>query len=340
MLRDGPTGDWLGTFVGHKGAVWSARLNKDASRAATGSADFTAKVWNTYTGDELASFAHSHIVRATDLTADGTRLFTGGHEKILRVYDLNRPGSTGTSTGSEPSPAATVIEHAHADKIKNVVWDNKRNVLLSSGEDKVIKIWDLRSNEHVRTIQASAPISSMDFSVDGDHIVFASGRSAQVWDASSYEIVKQYDMDYEVSCVSLHPSGKKFATGGSNDLWVRIYDFETGEQLELYKGHHGPVHTVCYSPDGEIYATGSEDGTIRLWQTTAGKTYGLWAEKNAGATPQTSSSSTASSGTAAPATGGGGDGSTKEEHGSRSRSSSAHGQPTSTSPQEEEARDS
>ena len=91
MLRDASSGDWIGTFSGHKGAVWSCRLDPAALLAGTASGDFSVQVWDAITGKSLFSFPHKHVVKTLDWSPDSKRLATGGHEGILRVFDIQDP---------------------------------------------------------------------------------------------------------------------------------------------------------------------------------------------------------------------------------------------------------
>ena len=93
QIRHADTGDWIGTFEGHKGAVWGAALNPGATRAATCSGDFSAKVWDALTGDELLDLKPRHIVRCCDWAPDSGTLVTGGKEAKLRLFDLHQPES-------------------------------------------------------------------------------------------------------------------------------------------------------------------------------------------------------------------------------------------------------
>ena len=50
MIRVAASGDWIGTFDGHRGAVWKMRLNTPATQAVSASADYSVKLWDAIKG--------------------------------------------------------------------------------------------------------------------------------------------------------------------------------------------------------------------------------------------------------------------------------------------------
>jgi len=273
MLREW-TGDWIGTFLGHKGAVWNTKLSVDASRAASGSADFTAKFWDTYSGDCLQSFPHNHIVRSVALSPTSSYLLTGGQEKKVRIFDLSRPDA-------EPDLFCDSGPLSHEGTVKSVVWVGDHTG-ATAGEDGRIKWWDLRTRKVTTTLTFPNPITSMELSLPTQRLVVTSGSTVAFIPnlPNNGHNTLSLNLSYNPSSASIHPTLQdRFVTGSTSDEWVRVHGLD-GEEREVLKGHHGPVHCVEFSPDGEMYASGSEDGTIRLWQTTPGKTYGLWQGTN------------------------------------------------------------
>ncbi|XP_033101884.1 serine-threonine kinase receptor-associated protein-like [Anneissia japonica] len=263
MLRQGDTGDWIGTFEGHKGAVWSATLNAEATRAATGAGDFSAKVWDSVGGSELHNFSHKHIVKAVDFSRDTRLLLTGSNEKLLRIFDLSQPES-------DPEILA-----GHEGSIRHALWcaDNKR--IITAGEDKTVRVWDVSNKCVINKIDFESSSLSLELSQDDSILVVTHKNTISFYNTENFTKIKELTVPAQVYSASLHPD-KTCVVAGGEDFKLYKLDYDTGAELESYKGHFGPVHCVRYSPDGELYASGSEDGTLRLWQNTVGKTYGLW----------------------------------------------------------------
>lgn len=65
-------------------------------RVLSASADFSARLWDAVTGNQVHEFVHKHIVKSVHFAADRSKLATAGHEGILRIFDVGSPGSAPT----------------------------------------------------------------------------------------------------------------------------------------------------------------------------------------------------------------------------------------------------
>jgi serine-threonine kinase receptor-associated protein len=176
MLRQGDTGDWIGTFEGHKGAVWGVDLNCVASKAASGAADFSAKVWNATSGEEELSLTHKHIVKSVNFSRDSLSLATGSNDKLLRIFDLEKP----------EQPKVTFIGHTAA--VKQVLFaDEESKMLLSCSDDKTLRLWDVASGTEIRKLELSAAVGGMEIVRDmaGDIVSVAHGNYVSFFKGST-----------------------------------------------------------------------------------------------------------------------------------------------------------
>lgn len=132
--------------------------------------------------------------------------------------------------------------------------------------DKVVRIWDRSTGQDVQQIDFASNPSSIEISRDGSILTVTNGANVSFFEMDTLKKIKEITVatDGKLAAASLHPD-KNFVVCGGEDFKIYKFDYITGNEIESFKGHFGPVHTISFSPDGELYASGSEDGTLRLW---------------------------------------------------------------------------
>jgi len=63
---------------------------------------------------------------------------------------------------------------------------------------------------------------------------------------------------------SSSPAMSNMALTGSTDATVRQWDSRQRNSVAIFSGHKAGVNCIDFSPNGEIFATGSEDGELKV----------------------------------------------------------------------------
>jgi WD40 repeat protein len=216
----------------------------------------TFTVWDAKECKLLRSvIAHEGRICALAFTPDGKKLFTGSTKgPTLKSWDPY----TGEAISEIP---------AHESQVTRISFSSDGHLLASGGgEDGVCSVWDTSTWEKRFSVTASsAELKGVSLTPDGS--ILATGGAegvVRLWDTHDGRLIRTFAIDDEIFGVEFVPDGKTLAVFDINDS-ISLWDAATGELRHKYLAHWSWITSMAVSPNGSRLATGSVDGTVKLW---------------------------------------------------------------------------
>jgi WD40 repeat protein/outer membrane protein assembly factor BamD (BamD/ComL family) len=253
---------------------------------------------------ERLDFRKAQPIRRLLLTNSLTKLYSGGDDGAVRMWDLN---------GSEKSES---LSPSHSKKIYALARSDNTRYMATGSWDRQVFLWDSNSNNMVGKIGVRPQVLSMAFSPTGRWIA-AAGTDGQVdfirvkdqhivnrrqvtpphsifamaylpnrsedliiGDTSGalrlWSVVKGQEIYFEhahkekILALTVSPDGQRIASAGT-DRTIKIWTNRLKPVFEIDKAHLRYVTSLRFSPDGRFLASGGGDGLIRIWDTSSQK---------------------------------------------------------------------
>lgn len=151
--------------------------------------------------------------------------------------------------------------------------------LASADDTAQAKIWDTTTGHCLKALDLPETIHiifKIAFSPDGQTLAIGGDHLALVLYSLATEEMRLLEGHQQsITSLAFSPS-QPFLVSSSHDHTVRLWDWNTGDVLQIWDEHQNMVRTVAFSPDGNWLASGGDDCTIRLWQIESNQCLGVF----------------------------------------------------------------
>lgn len=167
-------------------------------------------------------------------------------------------------------------------KAFSVLWGPLDRYLVTGHEDGSIIKWDLRGGKIMdKKCEHSKQITDVQKNKDGSLLITSSkDNTARLWDMETFENMKVYKTDRPVNSAAISPMIDEYPhilIGGGQEAMdvtttstkvakfeARFFHLVFEEEFGRVKGHFGPINSLAFHPNGRGYASGGEDGFVRV----------------------------------------------------------------------------
>ncbi|PHH68539.1 hypothetical protein CDD80_7440 [Ophiocordyceps camponoti-rufipedis] len=188
--------------------------------------------YNWKTGRCAVRTFKGHENGVTCLQFDDNVLATGSYDATIKIWDLETGEVLRTLRG-------------HASTVRTLQFDESK--LISGSFDKTIKIWNWQTGECLSTLQCH---SDGVLSVHYDGCTLASGSMDRTVKIFSFDSKQTFCLRGHTDWVNHvridSPSRTVFSA--SDDMSVKLWDLDTKQCIQTFRGHVGQVQQVLLMP--------------------------------------------------------------------------------------------